>query len=238
MSEENNSRSVFGIVKKSLFIALALALVAIVIWAIIRGGGDDDEVINREYNEQEVAAAAEELIKSSELLTEIYFGDGIPFISEGEFASNYRPANTEYLEKIGVKYIKDLKNLTRGTFSESESEFLFSIFLSRVDSDEFVGAVHYIPSYEGEDEEKRETGILVYKDREKSALVNSSEKTVHNYSTIKVLYSEGERVKISLESTVVCDDGRMQTQINEIYLVEEDAGWRLDSQTKCAYIGE
>lgn len=239
MSEINEGRSVFGIVKKIILIILALSLIAFLVWVIVRGGSDDNkEIENREYNESEVISAARDLIERSIVISEIYFGDGIPFVSEGEDKSNYRPADTKYLETLGVKYIDDLKNLTRGVFSESESEFLFSRFFDRIDSEEYLGAVHYIPSYEGEENEKKETGILVYKDREKNVLVRADESMVHDYNTISVIGSEGERVKITIQSTVVCDDGKSCTLTNELYLVEEKDGWRLDSQTKCAYIGE
>ncbi len=239
MGEINEKRSVFGIVKKIILIILALSLIAFLVWVIVRGGGDDNEEIeNREYDEVEVISVAKDLIERSVVISEIYFGDGIPFISDGENKSNYRPADTKYLETLGVKYIDDLKNLTRGVFSESESEFLFSRFFDRVDSDEYLGVVHYIPSYEGEGNDKKETGILVYKDREKNVLVRADESMVHDYNTIRVIGSEGERVKITIQSTVVCDDGKRCTLTNELYLVEEKDGWRLDSQTKCAYIGE
>lgn len=239
MSEEKLKSSPIGIIKKILLIILALALVGIIVWAIV-GGEDDksDEAVNREYNEDEVLSAARELIEKSVLLSEIYFGDGIPYIDNENDKSNYRPADTSYLDSIGVKYIEDLKNLTRGVFSRGESEFLFSRFLDRLDSDEFVGLAHYIASYEGEGEEKNETGILVYKNREKNALVRKEESTTHDYNTISVIGSEGERVKINISSTVLCDDGKSCTLTNEIYLIEEEDGWRLDSQTKCAYIEE
>ena len=115
---------------------------------------------------------------------------------------------------------------------------MFSLFLDRVESDEFVGVVHYIPSYEGEGDDRVESGILVYKNREKNVLIRKDESMVHDYNTISVIGSEGERVKITIQSTVVCDDGRSCVLTNEIYLVEEESGWRLDSQTKCAYSGE
>ena len=239
MSEANEKSSPVGIIKKILLILLAIALVGIIVWAIV--GGEDDngeEVVNREYNEEEVIAAARDLIEKSVLLSEIYFGDGIPYIDDENDTSNYRPADTAYLETIGVKYIEDLKNLTRGVFSRGESEFLFSRFLDRLDSDEFVGLAHYIASYEGEGDEKTETGILVYKNREKNALVRKEESTTHDYNTISVIGSEGERVKISIISTVMCDDGKSCQLTNEIYLIEQEDGWRLDSQTKCAYIEE
>ena len=239
MSEANEKSSIFGIIKKIILIALAMALSGIIIWVIVGGGKDEEpEIINREYDKEEVIAAARDLIERSVVLSEIYFGDGIPYIDDEKDTSNYRPADTEYLENLGIKYIEDLKNLTRGVFSEAESEFLFSRFLDRLDSDEFVGLAHYISSYDGEGEEKEETGILVYKKREKNALVRKEESTTHDYNTISVIGSEGERVKISIKSTVLCDDGRSCTLTNEIYLIEEDSGWRLDSQTKCAYIEE
>lgn len=236
MSDGKNEGKAILIIKKISLIILALAFVGIVIWVIVRGGGEE-EVKNREYDEAEVAIAARELIEKSEILTELYFGDGIPYLTEGEFSSNYCPADTEYLDSIGVKYIEDLKNLTRGVFSEGESEFLFSLFLSRMDNDEFVGVAHYIPAYEGEGDEKKEVGILVYKKRAESVLVKEDESTTHDYDTISVIGSEGERVKVSIKSTVVCDDGRKETQDNEIYLIEENGVWKLDSQPKCAYIG-
>lgn len=236
-------KSVGGIVKKILFFLLAAALVGIIIWVIV-ANTDNDEATekNREYNESEVKAAAQQLLEKSVLLNEIYWARGIPLAEEqdGTDTSNYKKADKAYLESKGIYLLSDLKDLTRGVFSDTECESLFSMFLSGVSDGEYKGAAHYIPEYTEEDAEgnREEIGILVLKTRSDDVLVKEDEVTSFDYDSVKVIESVGERVKIEVTCTVTCDDGRTQTRTKTVYLIEENDGWRLDSQSKIAYLTE
>lgn len=244
MEENTEKKNVGEIVKKALLILLIAAFVGIIIWVIVANSNDDggQNTENREYNEAEVKAAAEKLLKDSVLLNEIYWERGIPLSeeqNEGD-TSNYKKADKTYLESKGIKYIKDLKDLTRGVFSDTISESLFSMFLSGVSGGSYSGAAHYIPEYTEEDKEGKRTeiGILVLKTRENDELVKVDEVTSFDYSSIKVIESVGERVKVEVTCTVTCQDGRTQTRTKTVYLIEESDGWRLDSQSKITYLTE
>ena len=236
-------KSVGGIVKKILFFLLAAALVGIVIWVIVANTGNDENTEkNREYDEAVVKAAAQQLLERSVVLNEIYWAKGIPLADEQEedSTSNYKKADKAYLESKGIILLEDLKELTRGVFSDKECESLFSMFLSGVSDGAYMGAAHYIPELSKEDEggKREELGILVLKTRGNDVLVKEDETTSFDYDSVRVIEAVGERIKVEVTCTVTCDDGRTQTRTKTVYLIEEDDGWRLDSQSKIAYLTE
>ena len=239
--EFNETKTTGEKVKKVLFLILAAALVAIIVWVIVSsavGGGDEDDIPDREYNEEEVATAARELLSASVLLNDIFFGKGIPYENiEGEV---YCPADKDYLEGIGVTYLDDLKKLTRGVFSEEISDGLFSLFMSGTFTEGHARVAHYIADrYETEQSGIfAERGILVNKNRESDPTVRVDEKTLFDLDSIKVLGAEGERVAVEVLCTVICDDGKEESRRKTVYLIEEDDGWRLDSYSKIAYVGQ
>ena len=242
MSDTQEKRPVSVIVKRILLITLILAFVGIIVWVIIAGSLKDDtpEVVNREYDEAEVAAAARELIEKSILINDIYWYNGIPTDEneDGLTLKSYMRADKSYLESKGITLLSDLKNITRGVFSSSESEYLFSIFLKGGTDGDFTGIAHYIPEYKIDSEggEKEEIGILVSKKRTDDTFIKVGERTDFNYDSIRVIASEAQRVKIEIECTVTTANGLTQKRTKAIYLVEEADGWRLDNQTKIAYL--
>ena len=245
MSDAKERMPVSGIVKRILLIALIAAFVGIIVWVIIAGSikGDESPVIsNREYDEAEVSLAARELLEGSLLINEIFWYDGIPVGEDhgGVTMKSYQRADKNYLDGKGIKCLEDIKNLTRGVFSESRSEYLFEIFMSGGTDDSFTGIAHYIPEYTVDEEsgERKEIGILVSKKRSEDSFVKIGERTEYDYSSIKVIASEGEKVKFEVKCTVTTSDGRTQTRTENMYLIEEEDGWRLDSISKIAYLDE
>ena len=245
MNDAKEKMPISGIVKRILFITLIVAFVGIIVWVIVSGiikGDNTPEISNREYDEAEISLAAEELIKKSILINEIFWYDGIPAGTDqdGITMKSYQRVDKTYLENNGIKLVEDIKNLTRGVFSESQSEFLFRIFLSGGTDDSFTGIAHYIPEYlvDTETGKKEEIGILVSSKRKDDSFVKIGEKTEYDYSSIKAIASEGERVKIEVSCTVTTSDGKKQTTTKYMYLIEEEDGWRLDSLSKEAYLEE
>ena len=226
------------IVKKIGYILAALALIGFVVWLIVRGGGEEppsDTEKDREYDEGEVMAAAEELIEKSVLINTIFYGGGIA-VEAGEDANlptGYKRVDKEALKNLGISSVEELKALTRAVFSEGECEhIIFQLFLAGSVGGNSPNYAHYINEYTEEDEDgKREVlGILVYKKRDESEFVREDERCEFKLDTLKVERSVGERVLVSFD-TVIYKGDESKTVKNEVYLIEENDGWRLDSQT-------
>lgn len=212
-----------NILKRIILITLALALVALIVWVIVSSIGKEKD---REYDEAQVKAAAKTLIKNTELLNRIYWGEGIP-IADADAEGVFLPADKEYLENNGIKNHTDLKNLTRGTFTDGYCKEIFETL-----TDGFSGRLaRYNPV---KDEEGNETdGILVNKNWSRVWLKDT---VVYDYDSIQVLRSEGERVFISIKCTVTSSEGKSQTKtLDGIALIEESDGWRIDSATYASY---
>ena len=245
MSDAKEKMPVSGIIKRILLISLIVAFVGIIVWVIVAGsikGDNVPEVPNREYDEAEVSLAARNLLEKSIFINEIFWYDGIPTgeNQDGITLKAYKRVDKTYLESKGITLFDDIKKLTRGVFSESKSEDLFRIFLAGSNDESFTGVSHYIPEYliDTETGERKEIGILVNNKRAEDSLVNIGEKTEYDYDSIKVIASEGERVKIEVRCTVTTSDGKTQTRTESMYLIEEDDGWKLDSFSKIAYLEE
>ena len=73
---------------------------------------------NRKYDEAEVKAAAEELILSSEMLNEIFWGKGIAHYEDTNTSNGYYfEASYSALREYGFYTIAEMETLTRATFS-------------------------------------------------------------------------------------------------------------------------
>ena len=187
---------------------------------------------DREYNENEVREAAGELIADSVLLNDIYFGDGIPY-SEDKNTSDgvYYEAIYAYHSKMGFNTIAELRDFTRETFSDSFSDYVFSITLNNVqDGDKAIILSRYYQKFSAADLKTPE-----------AIMVNSTWKPIlidevdYDLESIKVLGSEGEIVKITVDATVKRSGYDPQKRTIEIDLIEEDDGWRLNTPTYLNY---
>lgn len=76
-------------------------------------------------DEDAFLAAARDLITRSVELNEIYFGEGIEYDSELGGIGIYYYATDEYLERVGISTVDDLKEITREVFSEEYCRIIF-----------------------------------------------------------------------------------------------------------------
>lgn len=186
---------------------------------------------DRSYDEEEVKSAAKSLIESSAVLNEIYWGEGIAYV-ENESTSNgaYYEANCVYLNEYGFTTLEELKEMTRAVFSAEYCEIIFSTTLSSVyDEDELQIYARYYQKYTDEYMTKPEC-IMVYS----LAVPLVKGKAEYQLDTLEVIGSEDETVFVSVLATVSCD-GKTQTQILKIGLIEQKDGWRLDTPTYLSY---
>ena len=213
-------------------ILLLLITVLILSFSLVSCGGEKkkEEVPDREYVETEVIAAAKDLIKKTEDLNEIFWGEGLKYSTDIAPNGNYYVVDTFALLEYGIKSFDDIKKLTRDTFSKEYSNYIFSssVFSPTYDS---KGNIIYLARY-SQITDGGESDILIHSKWEK-LLFDSVE---YHYDTVKVYDVEGNTVKVSIDCTVTdSESDKVGKKTITVGLVEEENGWRLNSPTYLNY---
>ena len=187
---------------------------------------------NRKYDEEEVKAAARELIKKSENLNEIFWGEGLDYTDDKNNANGYYyEASFSSLQKYGFSTIKELEDMTRATFSNEYSNIILSTTVSSiVDEDGLQILARYYQKYEDLEGTVPQC-IMVYS----IANVLLRDKVEYDYESIEVTGSKKETVYVNINCTVTTNDGKKQDKVLNIGLIEEANGWRLDTPTYATY---
>ena len=187
---------------------------------------------NREYDESEVKQAAEILISKSAALNQIFWGEGIGYISDSSYSVGYYyPADIFSLYNYGIETVDDLKEKTREVFSFAYSQNIFSTVLSSLnDGDGIYAYARYYQKYSDAEEKVPET-IMVYS----KALVLLKDEVRYNFDTMEVIGSKKEMVYVTLTVDVVRDENT-QTRALKVGLIEEEDGWRIDTPTYMSYV--
>ncbi len=188
---------------------------------------------NREYDEEEVIAEAKKLLPRAEILNGIYYGEGIATMDYGNQNGAYYQADPLHLAKLGIETLDDLCVLTERTFTSRYSQNIYSTILASVSVDgTFVTMSRYYQKYVDDDEEKGVCEcIMVYKDYDRLF----TDTMVFDYTTLKVLGSDGDYVNLEITAYVVNSEGEGQYQTVELSLYEEVGGWRIDTPTYANY---
>ena len=114
---------------------------------------------NRRYDEAEVTEAAKKLLKTAEMLNEVYYGSGIKYFdSEEKIGLYYCKADTMHLESLGFTTINELKKITEETFSVRYASTIYSTVLTSLKDEKgvIVSPARY---HQATDEE---TGAVTY----------------------------------------------------------------------------
>ena len=187
---------------------------------------------NREYDESEVKQAAEILISKSAALNQIFWGEGIGYISDSSYSVGYYyPADIFSLYNYGIETVDDLKEKTREVFSFAYSQNIFSTVLSSLnDGDGIYAYARYYQKYSDAEEKVPET-IMVYS----KALVLLKDEVRYNFDTMEVIGSKKEMVYVTLTVDVVRGENT-QTRALKVGLIEEEDGWRIDTPTYMSYV--
>ena len=187
---------------------------------------------NREYDESDVLYYSENLIKNSIILNEIYYGSGIPYTKDESLADGYYyPASSEYLSKIGIVNIEDIKELTRLCYTEAVSESIIKTKLSSIWSDSgIISYARYYQKYNSLDDS--EECIMVYKD----SPILLTDTVEYDYDSLYVSGVKGMEVFVKITVNITREDKKSQKREIEIGLLEESGGWRLNSPTYARYV--
>ena len=194
---------------------LALTLVCVTLTSCKKG-----EI---EYDEGEVLTEAEKLLKSAEVVNSIFYGNGIAYVHGLNPNGVYCEADYNHLYSLGLRSLTDMKKLCLDTYSLSMSQMIFSatVDVSGDGSGNFLIARYYAPTEEPD-----------------RLMVNTSYKQVFddemtfNYDTLKVVGTEGNKIKLTVNASVYStDENKTDAQSVEIkvLLVKEDGEYRIDN---------
>ncbi len=214
---------------KKIIIILAVLLIILTVTLLVFCN-KEDEVKNREYDAEIVVSEAKDLIKKSESLNELLWGEGIKYDSNPAYASGYYYRADELsLDTWGIETVEDINSLMRKTFSEGYSNQIFAstVFSSANDAD--GNLIHFARYIQKGDDSSLEY-IQVYSKWE-PFLYDSA---VYDYTSVRAIESKGERVYVQINCSVTdSETKKTENKTVTVALIEESAGWRIDSPTYC-----
>ena len=211
--------------------AIALLITLVTILSLLLSSCSN----NRTYDEAEVKAAAETLLGQSMILNSIYYGDGIRHIkSDRQEGEHYFEADPSHLSEIGISTIAELKSLTAKTFSTEKCERMFAqVFASVIEGSSVIRYARYYQAW-SDDTSSVPSHIMVYKNKAYIRLFDDMLDGYH-YDTITVVGVKGEVINLTVTLTVHNEKGERQDATIRFDMIEEDAGWRLHSDTYANY---
>lgn len=177
---------------------------------------------NRDYDEYEVKTAAENLIRKSKTLNDIYWGAGIGYYEDDNYANGYYyPADPTALFNLGFETVDELKERTAKVFSKQYCDVIFEgNFISEGEENQDIPKRYY-QSFDC---------IMVYS----KATVFLTDKVTYLYDTFEVVGSRKDTVFVTISVRVERGEAS-QERVIEIGLVEEDGEWRIDTPTYVSY---
>lgn len=190
---------------------------------------------NRSYDEAEVIAAATELITASEVINEIYYGDGIKYLENSDRNNGiYCEADPYDLEMYGFSTIAQLKEMTMTVFSKAHAERMFAgaFYGSFMQDGSSTKARYYQKYVESDNAAQRETPECIMVCSKMEKLLKGDAR--YSLSEMTVKGSVGDIVYVLVPVTVSYE-GKTQKQTLEIGLFEEEYGWRLETPTYATY---
>ena len=186
---------------------------------------------DRRYDEAEVIKYAESLLRQAEVLNEVYYGNGIQYMSSGYIEGSYYEADPIHLALLGFVSIEQLKSLTLNTFTLGYSKQIFATKLSMIEDEEGIQEMtRYYQKYDPLDG-ITPVCIMVYKNAKKT-LKSDIE---YDYSSLSVSGVKRQTVFVTVSAILTNEDGKTQKCNIEFRLIEEDDGWRIDNPCYANY---
>ena len=211
------------------FKSLSAFLILVLLFSTFILAGCNSKVKNREYNEDEVVAAAASLLKNSEVLNTVIFGEGIGYVDSNYKNGYYYEADVMHLSRLGFTTIAELEALARRTYTERYASSVLKTVLEPLYDDK--GNIRYMNRYyQAYDDYSGlvPARIMVYTRYERDRIIFDDRMEI-NYDSIRSDGSDGDIVNMKVEVTVTSTDGKSsQTRDISFKLIEEVAGrWRL-----------
>lgn len=179
------------------------------------------------YDEDEVIEASETLLKNSEALNTVFFGEGIGYIESSYSNGDYKEADSFHLEKLGFSTVAELRTLTYSTYIDSYAESVLGLALNPLYNAD--GEIQYVAKYAEAfyDVEMTKPYILVYS-RFEDVRVIFEDKMSFDYSSIRADGIKDGRVKMWVKVTVEGEGGKLQSrEISFSIKKENEKGYRL-----------
>lgn len=212
------------IVKRLLYFTLILAMLVPVL---------NLTSCDRKYDEAEVKAAATALLKESEMLNGVLFGQGIATVTGPNTNGAYHEADYLHLVSLGFTTIEELRARVNKTFTAEYAELIFSTILSPINVDGVaVANTRYYQKYADEMTKTDPVCIMVFRDYE----YVFRDTVVYDYDSIRVTDVKKQTLYISVDLTVTDrEDEQSQRRTLTFELIEEADGWRINSPTYMNY---
>ncbi len=181
--------------------------------------------------DEELLAAARPLVEQSVLVNDIFYGKGIPYITENvgitaQAMGNYSPADKEFLSANGIENTDDLRKLVSKVYSSGVCNVIFTTKLSSVsDGTVYAGYAEYIDLT---------SGLCVYTKREN--YINAE--VEYDFDSMEVIEKTSDKARVKIEVKLSQTKG-YQIREKEFDMIKtEDGEWLLDSMTYIAWDDE
>lgn len=179
------------------------------------------------YDEDEVIEASRTLLKNSEALNTVFFGNGIGYIESSYANGDYKEADPFHLDKLGFSTVAELRTLAYSTYIDSYADSVLNLALNPLYNAE--NEIQYMAKYAEAfyDVEMKKPYILVYS-RFEDVRVIFDDKMSFDYSSIRAEGINDGRVKMWVKVTVESEEGKLQSREISFYIKKEDQkGYRL-----------
>ena len=216
-----------NVVKSIISLILSTIVVLSITFSLFSCGEKD-----REYVEEEVLSAAKTLIKNSERLNVIFWGEGIIGTDDKSLSNGvYYAADTASLAQLGVNTLEDVENLARATFTEAYSETAISTTFSSISDEDGIKILsRYYQKYSAADDSVPEC-IMV----NTGSNFFLKDKCEYDYSTLAVDHVKGQSIFVKIAVKITNPDGEFREDFCIVELIEEQNGFRINSPTYKSY---
>ncbi len=178
------------------------------------------------YSREDIVDEMGILLEESQLLNEIYFGEGIPLKVGGHTVGVYAEADmSSFAAKHGLKDIESIRAKTAEVFSISMCAWLDELAFHSFKTGMTVEGSRY---YEDPEKEGR---IMV----RTTAEVYVNGKVTYDLSSLTIVSQRKNMVNTELLATVTTPEGKQRSDIIKVDLIKEQDGWRLHSPTYFVY---
>ncbi|MBQ2794006.1 MAG: hypothetical protein IKL79_02185 [Clostridia bacterium] len=186
---------------------------------------------DRKYDEGEVITAATELLKKSETLNVILFGEGLATGGTNQSGA-YKEADFYQLNSLGFTTVVELEGKIREVFTVEYSDYAISTVLSPIQIDgAMVSNSRYYQLYADEVNKIDPVCIMVHTQYD----YIFTDKVVYDYETVRVKDVKRKTLFISVMATVTNKEGQSQSTEVVFELIEESDGWRINTGTFVNY---